>query len=74
MADALASGASGGYLMVVQIHSAAPLKSICGCGGIGRRTWLKIKRSPLRAGSSPAFGTTSKFKALRKTRKAFFVV
>ncbi len=35
---------------------------------------LKIKRSPLRAGSSPAFGTTSKFKALRKTRKAFFVV
>lgn len=42
MADALASGASGGYLMVVQIHSAAPLKSICGCGGIGRRARLRI--------------------------------
>ena len=41
MADALASGASGGYLMVVQIHSAAPLKSICGCGGIGRRATLR---------------------------------
>ena len=34
---------------------------------------LKIKRSPLRAGSSPAFGTTSKFKALRVFRKAFLL-
>lgn len=28
----------------------------------------------IRAGSSPAFGTISKFKALRVFRKAFFVV
>ena len=33
-ADALASGASGGNLVVVQIHSTAPiLISQCGCGG-----------------------------------------
>ncbi len=27
------------------------------CGGIGRRTWLKIKRIHIRAGSSPAIGS-----------------
>ena len=44
---------------------------ICRSGGIGRRTWLKIKRSSLRAGSSPAFGTR-KIKASRSLREAYF--
>ena len=30
----------------------------CSCGGIGRRTGLKIRRINLRAGSSPATSTT----------------
>ena len=35
------------------------------CGGIGRRKGLKIPRSNIRAGSSPASGTTKPLSSLR---------
>ena len=41
-------------------------------GGIGRRTWLKIKRVHARAGSSPAFGT-KKFRGSSKEGPLFYV-
>ena len=42
----------------------------CRCGGIGRRKGLKIPRSNIRAGSSPASGTT---KIVRNFLAIFFL-
>ena len=44
--------------------------NICRCGGIGRRKGLKIPRSNIRAGSSPASGTT---KIVRNFLAIFFL-
>ena len=43
---------------------------MCRSGGIGRRSRLKICRMQIRAGSSPAFGTTVKSR-LPRNRKPF---
>ena len=53
----------------VQIWVAPPI-TIRRCGGIGRRKGLKIPRSNIRAGSSPASGTT---KIVRNFLAIFFL-
>ena len=53
MADALASGASGGDPVEVQVLSAAPVENfICGRGGIGRHAALRGQCSFGRVSSS----------------------
>ena len=56
------------------------LRSIRRCGEIGRRKGLKIPRSNIRAGSSPAIGTIRRLRLLvaikqvSKKRLPFFIV